>query len=434
MALMILAQVEAHVGETNRAEASFLEAAEIMDGVDDPRLRARTIRSGVWTRYLHGRFEESLALSRHGLEVARREGADGRYGVNLLDGVFEDLIELGRWPEAELVGGQILARMTATLEMIGVHMSLARLFTFQGRVADAERAIAAGAEFGAIGPHRVWQLEDAIFFAYANRRYAEGRRLMEAALSASAEPDRDAILWWPLCKAIGGEADRADAARGRRRTGEAEEAVAAGRRFAEILRRSAHRAIEADGAGPRVRAELRTVDAELSRLEGKSDPALWAAAVEARHELAQPWELAYARYRHAEAILAGGGAAIDAALTLREAHAAASGLGAAPLKTAIEALASRARLQLEDPQRGVEPVVERPASPLTARELEVLTLVAAGHTNREIGARLFISEKTASVHVTHAMEKLGALSRYEAAAAATRQGLLEPGAGGPGAA
>jgi DNA-binding NarL/FixJ family response regulator len=55
-----------------------------------------------------------------------------------------------------------------------------------------------------------------------------------------------------------------------------------------------------------------------------------------------------------------------------------------------------------------------------------MTLVAAGHTNREIGHRLFISEKTASVHVTHVMDKLGALSRYEAAAAATRLGLLDP--------
>ena len=61
---------------------------------------------------------------------------------------------------------------------------------------------------------------------------------------------------------------------------------------------------------------------------------------------------------------------------------------------------------------------------LTTREVAVLRLVAAGHTNREIGTRLFISEKTASVHVSNAMNKLGALSRYEAAAAAERLGLL----------
>ena len=124
-------------------------------------------------------------------------------------------------------------------------------------------------------------------------------------------------------------------------------------------------------------------------------------------------------------MLASRAAAIEAADPLRAAHAAASALGAAPLRIAIEGLASRARIQLEtEPRAG--PALSRPSTSLTARELEVLAHVAAGHTNREIGERLFISEKTASVHVTHAMDKLGALSRYEAAATATRLGLLEP--------
>ena len=425
LALMILAQVYAHVGETNRAEGAFVEAAEILDRVDDSKLRARTTRSGVWTRYLHGRFEDSLALSRTGLETARREGSDGRYGVNLLDGVFENLIELGRWSEAQDVGDQILARFMPSLEMLGVHMSLVRLFTLQGRFAEAEPQIAQAAAIAAVGPHRVWQLEDAIFLAYATGRFGDGRKQMEAALAASPEPDRDAILWWPLRKAIGGEADYADAARRRRRAGEVEEAIATGRRFAAVLRRSAHVAIEADGGGPMVRAELLTAAAEESRLMGQPDPASWAAAVAARSELDQPWELAYARYRHAEAILASGAPAADAAIPLREAHAAASALGASPLRIALEQLASRARVQLASQQASFSGSGRPSAITLTARELEVMALVAAGHTNREIGDRLFISEKTASVHVTHAMDKLGALSRYEAAATATRMGLLE---------
>ena len=144
------------------------------------------------------------------------------------------------------------------------------------------------------------------------------------------------------------------------------------------------------------------------------------------HRVEQPWELAYARYRHAEADPRERRSRGRGDGPLREAHAVASNLGAAPLRIAIEALASRARIQLESQPGSDEPEVTRPATTLTGRELEVLALVAAGHTNREIGDRLFISEKTASVHVTHAMNKLGALSRYEAAAVATRQGLLEP--------
>jgi len=53
-----------------------------------------------------------------------------------------------------------------------------------------------------------------------------------------------------------------------------------------------------------------------------------------------------------------------------------------------------------------------------------MRLVAQGHTNREIGTQLFISEKTVSVHVSNAMAKLGSLSRYEAAGSAERLGLL----------
>jgi DNA-binding NarL/FixJ family response regulator len=61
---------------------------------------------------------------------------------------------------------------------------------------------------------------------------------------------------------------------------------------------------------------------------------------------------------------------------------------------------------------------------LTARELEVVRLVASGLTNRQVGAQLFISEKTASVHVSRILAKLGVSGRAEAAARATQLGLL----------
>ena len=61
---------------------------------------------------------------------------------------------------------------------------------------------------------------------------------------------------------------------------------------------------------------------------------------------------------------------------------------------------------------------------LTPREAEVMALVAEGRTNRQIGEALFISEKTASVHVSRLLAKLGAANRGEAAAAARQAGLL----------
>ena len=70
--------------------------------------------------------------------------------------------------------------------------------------------------------------------------------------------------------------------------------------------------------------------------------------------------------------------------------------------------------------------VREPASSdaLTAREAEILALVAEGRSNGEIGRQLFISPKTVSVHVSHILAKLGAAGRTEAAAVARRRGLL----------
>jgi len=66
------------------------------------------------------------------------------------------------------------------------------------------------------------------------------------------------------------------------------------------------------------------------------------------------------------------------------------------------------------------------ASPLTAREQDVLRLLARGRSNRQIGEELFITGKTASVHVSNILAKLGAASRTEAVAVAYREGLIAP--------
>ena len=426
-ALTVQGQVRTQLGETNHADVSFAEAAALFGEVSDALVRARSLRWRGWGRYAHGAYEESLALDLQALEVARREGADLRLEGYLLDGALENLVELGRWQEAEATANQILARITRSFEQVYSHATLARMYTFQGRLADAEAQVALARSIPAIGPHRVWQLEDSVFLAYASSRHGDGRSLMEDAIAAMPEPEHDAALWWPLVKAVGGEADRAEQARRRRRVAEADEAVTAGRRFAELFRTSARRAIDADGGGLWVKAAWPTVDAEEGRLIGSPDPERWSAAIAARAAIDQPWELAYVRFRHAEAILTSGGSADEAAPSLHRAHEGAVTLGALALQAATEALASRARIDLGTNAAETTTVeATRRRAVLTAREVSVLALVAAGHTNREIGDRLFISEKTVSVHVTHAMEKLGALSRYEAAAIAERQGLLDP--------
>jgi len=99
----------------------------------------------------------------------------------------------------------------------------------------------------------------------------------------------------------------------------------------------------------------------------------------------------------------------------------ASDLGAAPFQRLIEELAARARISLDpiEAEKAV-PVAADALGDLTRREREVLTLVAEGRSNREVAEVLFISEKTASVHVSHILAKLGVQSRVQASAVVHR--------------
>ena len=134
--------------------------------------------------------------------------------------------------------------------------------------------------------------------------------------------------------------------------------------------------------------------------------------------------MAYARWRQGEALIVAGGDRSAAAVALREAAEIAAALRAPLLLAEVEGLARRARVPLDSTAEAAPEVTEVDGLGLTARELTVLTLVAEGHTNREIGETLFISEKTASVHVSRILAKLGVRSRVEAATAAHRLGLV----------
>jgi len=186
------------------------------------------------------------------------------------------------------------------------------------------------------------------------------------------------------------------------------------------------RAGSADRPGPLHEAWAATFAAEAARADGRHDLAGWDAAASAWAALAQPQEEAYALLRAASAA----SAAADrdgAAVRLRRAADLAGRLGARPLLEQIGSLARRARVGLPSGpgQRG--PSDEAAPLGLTERELEVLRLVAAGRSNRDIATELFISPKTASVHVSNILGKLGVGSRGEAAAVAYRQHLLDDG-------
>ncbi|MGH4023266.1 MAG: response regulator transcription factor, partial [Pseudonocardiaceae bacterium] len=166
--------------------------------------------------------------------------------------------------------------------------------------------------------------------------------------------------------------------------------------------------------------------AEGNRGAGTNHPDAWEATATAWENLRRPHRAAYAWWRCAEAHLAHDGHPATATLPLQAAATAATSM--APLDAAISRLARRARITLH-PQTGDSP----PAAPapttaphtLTGRELQVLRLLSHGHTNTQIGAQLYISPKTAGVHVTNILRKLHASNRTQAATLAERAGLLD---------
>ena len=181
----------------------------------------------------------------------------------------------------------------------------------------------------------------------------------------------------------------------------------------------------AASSSPRKEPIALQVAAEQALLRSSPDVAsLWQECVEAWESLGRPYETAVARVRVAEALLSRSGGRRGATEALSAAMATALALGAVPLRDEVTALARTARLRIES-----APAPERASSAamgLTDREQQVLSLVAQGRTNREIGEQLYMSPKTASVHVTRILQKLGVSTRVQAATVAATHGLLPP--------
>jgi DNA-binding CsgD family transcriptional regulator len=176
-----------------------------------------------------------------------------------------------------------------------------------------------------------------------------------------------------------------------------------------------------DAAGRLARtypAELAFAAEVAALLDGGEER--WQAAVAA-------WRSDGHRYRLAEALLGLAEAqATDrtaAAEILGEVIAIAESLGAVPMVEAADTLARRLGIRPAGAARAASPIAVG-TELLTAREREVLRLVAEGQSNSRIAASLYISPKTASVHVSRIIAKLEVANRVEAAAVAHRLGLL----------
>jgi DNA-binding NarL/FixJ family response regulator len=251
----------------------------------------------------------------------------------------------------------------------------------------------------------------------------------QAAIRADAWPSHGPSVIRVAAVAVAARADRAVAARATGNAAAADAEAAAARELLDLAREGARwperpkSVLGIEGRGWLARAE-----AEYLRACGQNSPSAWQGVL----DTFGPdfvYEIARAQWRLAEALAeAGPDRRDEAAQVWRAAAATATSLRAAPLCAALDDLARRARLDVGAVGHGARNGHGRAGNgtltgALTDREREVLRLLARGLSNREIGAELFITPKTASVHVSNILGKLHAASRTEAAAIAHREGL-----------
>ncbi|MGW1726122.1 helix-turn-helix transcriptional regulator [Streptomyces sp. NPDC002306] len=361
-----------------------------------------------------GRSREAVSLLEEAARYTRSFGlvdSEGWVWGNL----SVSLYSLGRW-DAAADAARTAIRCAQDARPLGeAALCLAQLALSGGDLPEARRHLAeATAHFGSrdLAPQQTIPLAwVTLGVCAAEGRILDARAALDPILDAGFSPGSQRSAWPLLRAAATAEADA-----------RALPAAGPGRPRTLERIREAVKSLTTDA--PVWLAHEKWVRAELHRAEGRATADIWAEVVTAFEQLERPYDLARIRHRLAEALLAGGDEDERAAATelLRLAHAVAEHLGARPLADAVTLLAQRARLSLtRAPARTTDPAE---ALGLTGRERDVLRLVSAGRTNRQIAEELFISPKTASVHVSNILGKLGVSGRGEAAAVAHRMGLF----------
>ncbi|MEA2146707.1 MAG: hypothetical protein QOG59_2294 [Solirubrobacteraceae bacterium] len=424
-ALNTLGMAQVMVGEVESGTARLREAIALCERENDLDGAAYGYANLADVLAIAGRTAEGLQTARDGLKAVPRHVRASHDWMTMA--ISELAFMTGDWdtarshlgpPPAELDGVRLINRLLREAE----------LALGEGEEDRAEEALQRALPLVTQSSEPQWIASFGALLAELRRR---GRDLSAAREAVGHALDRielctDDIARIARVTAAGlrVEADIAQRARDLAERRDERDAVTRAR-----LHLSRLRAAAAEG-GPVERAWLASGAAELARARGRSDAALWAKAAGAWSGVGRPYEQALMRWRGAEAAAAAGERDTAGRLIV-EALATARQLGSRWLEDELRALAQRARVRLDGGEAHGEPVDAAPQDPfgLTPREREVLGLIAQGATNRQIGASLFMAEKTASVHVSRILAKLGVASRTQAAAVAHRQGWVSPDRG-----
>jgi DNA-binding CsgD family transcriptional regulator len=421
-ALATTGQLALRSGNSGEAIGLFSAAVEQAGAARALGVRLRAAHQLATERLARGELEEAATVAHRGVEWAEAEGLGlAPYGMDLQHLHFQAHFAEGDLDHAQELADGFPVRITrqaeALLSAMALFVDVARgnpvvgerrtwLEPFWGDVFVAYIAR------GILAEHALWQGECELALAEA-----------EAAIDADAWPAHSPSVIRVTSIALAARAGRAERLRAAGDAAGADAEAAAGAALLAVAREGASYPARPKGVlGPEGRGWLARCEAEYARLTGENSPAAWERVL-AEFGPGYVYETARTRWRLAEALVEAG-RRDEAAAVWRAARATASRLRAAPLAAALDDLARRARLDPGDGHRSAHGNGSGSRSPLAAltdREREVLSLLARGMSNREIGSELFITPKTASVHVSNILAKLGAASRTEAAAIAHRE-------------
>ncbi|MFI2205703.1 AAA family ATPase [Streptomyces sp. NPDC020192] len=408
---------------TREGRERLHRARELARAAGDAPVEMRALFNLALGAFESGDPEACLSLLGEGLDRARRAGLlSSMYPLGLRYLRLLALYTLGRWDAclAAAADPAVLSLPAAAgfADSPVLYVALAR--------GDDEGAVA-GARALLTGPFD-WMgtlvagvvLTDAA--AQGGDPEAAVERMREAAAALSDETKRHpGVLVRLAALCLTAVADRTAELR---RTGDDRDLArwtGTATELVELARATAASDEEDRTQGPEGQAWRARAEAEWATAVSGPDPAAWEKAV-AAFGYGDVYEQARCRVRYAQALLAVE-RRTEAAEQTALARETAARLGAVPLLERIDALSRRGRLSAAAPEKAVS---------LTAREQDVLRLLARGRSNRQIGEELFITGKTASVHVSNILAKLGAASRTEAVAVAYRQGLIAPEPAGSG--
>ncbi len=413
--LITLSMVEA-LHDLKKGHGLLLEAQQQAARAGHYDVELRAIHNRGWAEHDLGDLAAASATYDGGVERAWQVGlAWSQFGLAMRGGRCYFRYVAGDWDAAATLAAAVDQHVAALAPQLAADALAVEVG--RGEATVEERLASLTQQYGA------YRAMD-IFVALGEAEQALWRDELERASSAIQRgraavggANRWTLEELMLCAlGLAVQARRAEQARRSADGSVLAEAVALGQTFLQRARSIADLSGRIIYPSVHAPAWLAKAEAEWTRVEGHSDPARWQIAVEA-FSFGCIYEVARCRWRLAEALL-GSGQRQQAVAAAREAYQTAVRLGAAPLRAALEALAHRARLDL-----GADAPPAPQAVGLTPRELEVLGLLVDGRSNRQIAEQLFISGKTASVHVTNILAKLGVHSRLEAAARARELGL-----------